>query len=395
MTGHPYPAAASGDPVALVRRENTVNRLLLRRSARGIVLDLDAADDLKAAFRREAAEHTATLARHGFDVEGSDHALTRAVIDRLDAEGLLGPRWPRLGDGRASADKRWVTRLEDPRAVALRGRNAARMAETRYVDGIVDLSLDGVISPRVNVLAARTGRMSYSEPPLQQYPDELRRMMTSDVALVSLDWSSVEPVLAAAMARDAAVYGPFEDGQDLYLPIAEAAGVDRSTAKVVLLGLLYGMGRRALAAALGVEEDAAAALSARVRAAMPGVAAWSRTVNGAASRFGCVPTMSGRIVPVEADRSGDGFAGFRGTNYVVQGSAYDLLAEVLAAVDAAGLGDAVFAAVHDELVVHADAAADVERIMRTAPPALVEAAGRVPVLRTDSKALGHRWEPKK
>jgi hypothetical protein len=59
-----------------------------------------------------------------------------------------------------------------------------------------------------------------------------------------------------------------------------------------------------------------------------------------------------------------------------------------------GLGDALYRAVHDELVVAADAADDVERIMRTPPPALVEQAGRVPVLRVGRSELGRHWLPK-
>ena len=54
-------------------------------------------------------------------------------------------------------------------------------------------------------------------------------------------------------------------------------------------------------------------------------------------------------------------------NYYVQGSCYDLLAEALLEIHQQGLGDAVFVAVHDELVVATEAAGDIERIMLTPP----------------------------
>lgn len=81
----------------------------------------------------------------------------------------------------------------------------------------------------------------------------------------------------------------------------------------------------------------------------------------------------------------------KAVNYFVQGSAYDLLAETLIRVDEAGLSDAVYLAMHDELVVSTSAAHDVEQIMRTPPERLVWMAGRVPVLRTDRADLGERW----
>ena len=81
----------------------------------------------------------------------------------------------------------------------------------------------------------------------------------------------------------------------------------------------------------------------------------------------------------------------KSVNYNVQGSAYDVLAEALVSIDKAGLGDAVYLAMHDELVVSTEAAGDVEQIMRTPPERLVRFAKRVPVLRTDRADMGDRW----
>jgi DNA polymerase-1 len=60
-----------------------------------------------------------------------------------------------------------------------------------------------------------------------------------------------------------------------------------------------------------------------------------------------------------------------------------------------GLDDALYVAVHDELVVDADAADAVERIMTTPPPDLERVIGRRPVLRTGRAELGTTWRPKK
>ncbi|MBA2322558.1 MAG: hypothetical protein H0V92_00540 [Pseudonocardiales bacterium] len=78
-------------------------------------------------------------------------------------------------------------------------------------------------------------------------------------------------------------------------------------------------------------------------------------------------------------------------NFTVQGSAYDLLADCLVAIERAGLGSAVYLSMHDELVVNTEAATDIRKIMETPPDRLCEFAERTPVLRTDRLDLGTRW----
>ena len=81
----------------------------------------------------------------------------------------------------------------------------------------------------------------------------------------------------------------------------------------------------------------------------------------------------------------------KGTNYFVQGSAYDLLAESMFEMERQGLGDALYFAMHDELVIDHAAAHDVRKIMETPPARLIQLAKRTPILRTDVAHLGERW----
>jgi len=75
----------------------------------------------------------------------------------------------------------------------------------------------------------------------------------------------------------------------------------------------------------------------------------------------------------------------------IQGSAYDVLAHTIWEMERAGLGDALHLAMHDEVVVDTAVADEVQRIMVTPPPFLIEWAQRVPVLRTDRADMGHSW----
>ena len=75
-----------------------------------------------------------------------------------------------------------------------------------------------------------------------------------------------------------------------------------------------------------------------------------------------------------------------------QGSAYSVLADTIIRMEAAGLGDSIHLALHDELVVDAEAAEAVAEIMRTPPEFLLKwTGGRVPVFKTDTNHMGRTW----
>lgn len=243
----------------------------------------------------------------------------------------------------------------------------------------------------MNLLKAVTGRMSIGDPPLQQYPGDARGILLADEgdSLTSLDWSQIEPVIAANFARDHDMLAGYESGKDFYEGITEWVDVDRKMAKKTLLAQLYGEGITRLAADLGVTKDQAYELQDRIFETLPGTAQLIQRVKTRAKRHRLVMTMSGRILPIPSFE-GD-VAAYKAVNYLIQGSAYDVLAEALVKIENSGLGDAVYLAMHDELVVSTDAAQDVQKIMEDPPERLCELSGRVPILRTDRKDLGERW----
>ena len=171
----------------------------------------------------------------------------------------------RLNSGKPTAAAGHRVHLVHPMLEALDVRSRALRFVKDYADKLLPLAeRDGRIHPQVAVATAVTGRMSMKDPPLQQYPAGVRRMMRFDTPAVSMDWSSIEPVLFANLASEVGMVAEFEAGGDLYEPVARAAGVSRKTAKVILLAQFYGQGVRKLAWSLGVDEDEAK-LSASAR----------------------------------------------------------------------------------------------------------------------------------
>jgi DNA polymerase-1 len=392
-----HPFKFSGDWRAIRDREQTENRQLLRRSCIGIHTDFEVIDEIRGELQARAADADAVLSSLGIDVDLSPVKVKEAAVDELDRLGLLPARHPRLMNGRPSASKTALARINNPIVEALITRSQAHAFDDRYLKAVEGLTFNGRVHPQVAIHQARTGRMSYSGPPIQQFPPGVRRMLRFERPVTSMDWSSIEPVIIANVSGETKLIDQFEAGGDIYLPVAEAAGVDRKTAKMVLLAQFYGQGYRELAVRLNRDEDETKKLVDELMRPFGQIRKAIRALRNIGDEHGKVQTISRRVLPLDAlpETANQKFRGYTAINYFVQGSAYDVLAEVLYAIHLAGMDDAVHAAMHDELVVDTEAAPDVLRIMQAPPPALIESAGRVPVLRVESVDLGRNWLDKK
>lgn len=392
------PGFRAVDAAAVDQREQTVNRVLVRRSAVGLGWDTDAAESVISELQTEADDHRLALISSGLDPDLPATELKRAILSRLDAQGRVPASWPRLKNGELTTAQTWMEKLAEasPLVKITHDLLQAERWIRDYAQGTASYEHGGRVRPQVGVQATTTGRMTYGSPNLQQLPGQVRRMYRFDRPATSFDWSSIEPVVAAALARDPAVYGPYEQGMDLYEPVAERAGVTRKTAKTVVLAQLYGQGLASLAFRLNSSEDAARLLVRSVRESMPKITKMIQRVSWYGSEHGSIQTISGRRIPLPKDyKTGNrSFMGYKAVNYLVQGSAYDLLACAIDRMAADGLGDHLQLAIHDELVVSTSVADEVQHIMLTPPPELVRAANRTPRLRVGRSDLGDHWEDK-
>lgn len=406
-----YGATSPGEAEQRLEVQERVHRIMLRRSAIGIPVDMHYLDEY--ADRVQAERHRAemVLAEHG--LEGGSGKGAK-LVEYLDSIGELPPGWPRTATKKLSSAKAHLEALDHPLAKAHR-----RLAEIDkvmvYLQKVVDQAeVTGRCHPQVGTLAASaTGRMSYAMPELQQFNADARQVLRSDnpsaadfhkvedlgggkevhhclgpgQQLWSIDWSQIEPVTMGTLARDEQFLAPYESGEDLYEPLMRAAGIDRPTAKIVLLADMYGQGEAGMAKRIGASVEQAGQIRRQIRAAMPLCTRWMAQVQGIAAEHGKVVTAAGRILPVDAGGV------FRSVNYCVQGSAYDVLAHAIVEIDRAGLADCIRLAMHDELVLDAteEQAIEVQQIMATAPPFFEKWLGRAPRLRTDRAPMGAAW----
>lgn len=390
VQGHPFTERGldSAGAVAVMEREQRVNRVMLRRSAVGLDVDTDYLESYTETNARKLTEASDLLVQAGLEPGRGDK-----LVEMLDARGELPADHPRTPTGRLKADKYVMERLSHPLADA--HRNVAELEKvTGYLTKVSDMvKVTGKVHPQVAVLgASATGRMSYSMPELQQFPADARPIIVCDTGLTSVDWSQIEPVIMANCAGDRSFLEPFEAGADLYEPIMNAAGIPRKTAKVLLLAAMYGQGRESVARGLGITEDQAQTIQAGMFSAMPVTKAFMDRIRDIGTQYGMIPTADGRILRIPTDPKTGKRMGYKGVNYFCQGSAYSVLADTIVRLDSAGLSSAIHLAMHDELVVDTSAAEAVAEIMRTPPEFMLKwTGGRPPVFKTDTNQLGKAW----
>ena len=183
---------------------------------------------------------------------------------------------------------------------------------------------DGRIHCKFNQCGADTGRMSSSDPNLQNIPShitDIRKMFVASdgYVLMSSDFSQQEPKALAALCKqqmhDSQLYDTFMQGKDLYSEIAsksfnvpyeeckefnpdgttnKAGKSRRSQAKSILLGVLYGRGEASIAEQLKVTEDKAKAIKGSVFNAFPVIRQFERDSKEMAYYDGYVTTVCGR-----------------------------------------------------------------------------------------------------
>lgn len=406
-TGHPFgQMGVTGDEaLRLVEREQVTNRMSLRRSCKGIVVDLDYLNGYVDKTRHDLTSTESDLVAAGVRPGNAGD-----LVSALESRGLLPQSHPRTAKtGRPSTKADDLQAISHPLAQAYVLHKQITKVIDDYLAKAVNLALPGPdgllrIHPVVNYLIAQTGRMSYEGWPVQQIPEPARGVLCADPwdELTSLDWAQIEPCCAANCAwsavgrRDESLLHGYETGTlDFYAGVGAQGRIPRKIAKIVVLAQMYGEGIAKLARDLGIDPEEAVKLRQTVFRAMPATTDFLFKLKDIAAQYQAVMTLSGRILSVPMGRGFDGrppsIATHKGVNYFVQGSAYDLLAEAAVRIEEAGLGDAVYLLMHDEIVCSTLAAHDIRRIMEKPPERLCTMAGRVPILRTDRADLGVRW----
>ncbi len=342
-------------------------------------------DGLRALSERLAArlrtlEGEAHTAAGGPFNLGSPKQLQEILFERLRL-----PRGRKTRTG-YSTDSDVLQELADTHDQALPGlilrwRELARLKST-YADALPALldPHDGRIHTRLNQAVAATGRLSSSEPNLQNIPirtEEGREIRAAFVPapgqiLVSADYSQIELRIMAHLCRDAALLRAFHEDTDVHaataseifgVPVAEVTGDQRRRAKTVNFAVLYGQREYGLSRQLRIPMSEAKSLIASYFRRFPGVLHYVDATLAQARSLGYVTTLAPycrrRYIPgIHADNRNERLAGEReAVNAPVQGTAADIMKvgmlRVADALRRSGLQSRMILQVHDELLFEA------------------------------------------
>ncbi len=345
----------------------------------GIAIDPQAFETL----HEEMEQDLAVLEREIFEVAGepfninSPKQLQGILFDKL---GLKPVRKTKTG---YSTDVDVLSELsrDHPLPEKILAYRSLEKLRGTYVDALPKLihPETGRIHTSFNQAVAATGRLSSSNPNLQNIPvrtDMGRRIRAGFVpkpstnVLISADYSQIELRILAHLSADEALKQAFFDDRDVHRETAArvfavkpgAVTADmRRQAKAVNFGVVYGISAFGLARNLGIANAEAARFIDQYFAQYPGVRAWLDETLVGARELGYVTTLMQRRRYVPELKSGDQTtrraAERAAINTPVQGSAADIIKVAMIRLHEAvrGTQARVLLQVHDELVVEAPA----------------------------------------
>lgn len=357
--------------------ELPVQRVLAELETNGIAVDLTLLGELQSEFAdqiRDAAE--AAYAVIGKQINlGSPKQLQTVLFDELEM-----PKTKRTKTG-YTTDADALQGLFDKTGHPflqhlLTHRDVTRLKVT--VDGLLNaVASDGRIHTTFNQTIAATGRLSSTEPNLQNIPirtDAGRRIRDGFVVgagyseLMTADYSQIEMRIMAHLSKDAGLIEAFNTGEDLHsfvasrafdVPIDEVNAELRRRVKAMSYGLAYGLSAYGLSAQLKISTEEAKIQMDQYFARFGGIRDYLRDVVDQARKDGYTSTVFGRrrYLP-ELDSSNRNVreaAERAALNAPIQGSAADIIKVAMINVDSAikeaGLASRILLQVHDELLL--------------------------------------------
>ncbi|WP_189537419.1 DNA polymerase I [Streptomyces roseolilacinus] len=396
--------------------ELPTSELLARMERYGIAADrphLEAMEQQFAGAVQQAVKEAHASVGHEFNL-GSPKQLQEVLFGELNLPKTKKTKTGYTTDADALAWLAAQTEHELP-VVMLRHREQAKLRVT--VEGLIKtVATDGRIHTTFNQTVAATGRLSSTDPNLQNIPvrtDEGRAIRRGFVvgegfeALMTADYSQIELRVMAHLSEDEGLIEAFTSGEDLHTTVAsQVFGVDKSAVdaemrrkiKAMSYGLAYGLSAFGLSQQLNIEAAEARALMDTYFERFGGVRDYLHRVVDEARATGYTETMLGRrryLPDLNSDnRQRREMAERMALNAPIQGTAADIvkvaMLRVGRALSEAGLNSRMLLQVHDEIVLELAPGERerVEEIVRREMASAVELRAPLDV----SVGVGHDWE---
>lgn len=294
-------------------------------------------------------------------------------------------------------------------------RSISKLIST-YIDGLLPMiDVDGRIRSTFRQNVAATGRLSSTDPNLQNIPvktadgREIRKAFVAEsgMTLIDADYSQIELRVLAHLSQDENMIQAFNENQDIHTKTAmevfhtgsleEVTPIQRSRAKAVNFGIVYGISDYGLTRDLGISRKEAKEYIQNYLDSYPGIQDYMQSVVEQGKKDGYVTTIFHRIryIPELSSKNHNiRSAGERiALNTPIQGSAADIIKvamlRVARALDERGLKSKLILQVHDELIVEAPDD-EVEEVKQLLKETMQEAVHLSVELLVDIHS-GHSW----
>ena len=352
---------------------------------KGVRVDIEKADKIK----KQLIDKENKILNKIKDLTGVSVELWAAASIAKVFDALKLPYDRTEKTGAPSFTKNFLSNHPNEIAQGISYAREINKAHTTFIDTIVKHSHKGRIHADINQIRSDdggtvTGRFSMSNPNLQQIPvrhKELGPLIRSlfipeeNHKWGVFDYSQQEPRILIHYAKLQRLDGineiaeAYESGEaDFHAAVAKMAGIERSQAKTINLGLMYGMGKNKLMAELGLMKESAEKLINQYHTKAPFIKQLMQAVSRRADESGRIRTLGGRVCHFdlwEPTTFGAGFpkphaeaikeyghgikrAGtYKALNRLIQGSAADMTKLSIIALSDAGIVPHI--QIHDEL----------------------------------------------
>jgi len=373
--------------------------VLLNMRATGVRVNLNEAEKLKDEFVKKETKILDKITKEsGLPV---DIFAARSIAKAFDKLGIKYPLTEKTKEPSFTAN--WLLNCEAPIAKLIREAREVHKFHATFIDSILKFQHKGRIHSEIHQLRGDgggtvSGRLSYANPNLQQVPARNKELGTrirslfkpeSGLQWGSFDYSQQEPRLVVHYASsigfpgsDKLIEAYEKENADFHQTVADMAGIPRSQAKTINLGIFYGMGARKLSNELGIQTDEAKLLLQEYNKRVPFVRQLANRCMDSADKNGAIRTIKGRkcrfdkwepnsfglykaVSEEEAvQKYGRGNIKRAGTykalNRLIQGSAADQVKQAM--IDCFKEGFLPIIQIHDELCFNVRPAKDSERI---------------------------------
>jgi len=355
--------------------EGPLIAVLAEMESTGVLVDKKVLAELAKEFAIRMAEleiEIYTAAAQTFNIN-SPRQLAEILFDKFNL-----PRGRKTKTG-YSTDIKVLEKLSHVHklpALVLKYRKLAKLKST-YVDKLQNhvSSITGRVHTSYNQCGTATGRLSSSQPNLQNIPirtEEGRRIRSAFVAadgysLLSADYSQIDLRVLAHYSKDPALLKAFRADQDIHSQTAEEifrisalliTPEMRRVAKTINFGIVYGMSSFGLASQLGISRKEAQTFIDRYFVHYGGIKEFMERIIEQAREDGYVTTLLGRrrqLPEIKAsNRTRREFAERTAINTPIQGTAADIIKLAMLQVDhelRSQAGSRMIMQIHDELVL--------------------------------------------